>query len=241
MSTIMELSAATLSADAKGAQAAAGTNQGNATLLTQPVTVVSGADGTKGVILPAATVGLNYIVMNSSSTLYLSVYPAVGEFLSTNANGAQAVNLGVSICPGGMGKFYCPVDGTWYAQHGVEWPGNNSDWNIGLGKLTCGKFAGTAGNLAGAGTNQSNAGQITTNITNGTGADGTVGIKLPTIVAGEVYTVYNSHATNALKIYAQGTETINGTIGSTAYSLAALTGVTFTAVSATSWTAIKSA
>lgn len=62
-----------------GTIAAAGSVQGDATAIANTISVVTGADGTKGVILPAATAGLVYIVYSSTATNGLKIYPASGD------------------------------------------------------------------------------------------------------------------------------------------------------------------
>lgn len=68
--------------------AAAGTNQGTAAAVAAGFTLVSGADGTKGVVLPAASAGLVVIIKNSAAAA-LKIYPATGDAinaLSANAS-----------------------------------------------------------------------------------------------------------------------------------------------------------
>lgn len=60
------------------AVAAAGSAQGDAAALTGVLNIVSGADGTKGVILPTCAEGLQYFVYNSVATNGLKIYPATG-------------------------------------------------------------------------------------------------------------------------------------------------------------------
>jgi hypothetical protein len=57
--------------------AAAGTNQGNAAALSEGFQAVSGADGTKGVILPTAVAGMIVIIKGTTAGV-LKVYPATG-------------------------------------------------------------------------------------------------------------------------------------------------------------------
>ena len=61
-----------------GEIAAAGTVQGDATAITQQVTKVTGADGTKGVVLPTSTAGAVYRIHNSDASSALKLYPQSG-------------------------------------------------------------------------------------------------------------------------------------------------------------------
>ena len=75
------------------AVAAAGSAQGSAAALTAGATnVVSAADGTKGVILPAAVAGLYVEVYSSVATHGLPIYPATGDDINDgSANAAITI------------------------------------------------------------------------------------------------------------------------------------------------------
>ncbi len=64
--------------------AAAGSTAGDATLVTGRVTLVTGADATKGVILPADSIGVSRIVHNSSASA-LKVWPPTGAAINTGS------------------------------------------------------------------------------------------------------------------------------------------------------------
>lgn len=89
--------------------AAAGTNQATATALTKDLNAVTAADGTKGVKLPAASIGMSVFVINTGTSV-LKVYPATGgtiNALSANA----AFSLG-----GERGAWFVASSATqWYA------------------------------------------------------------------------------------------------------------------------------
>lgn len=72
--------------------AAAGSVQGDAAALALGVNTVTGADGTKGVILPAATAGSVVEVYNAVATNGLKIYPATGDAI----NGGSA-NAAITI------------------------------------------------------------------------------------------------------------------------------------------------
>lgn len=59
--------------------AAAGNSQGTAAAISDGFTLVSGADSTKGVILPAAVAGRVCIVKNNTAGQTLPIYPASGD------------------------------------------------------------------------------------------------------------------------------------------------------------------
>ena len=61
-----------------------------------------------------------------------------------------------------------------------------------------------------AGTNLATAAALSNGINVVGGADGTKGVKLPTAVAGTTIMVYSSVATNGLVVYANTSDTING-------------------------------
>lgn len=95
---------------------------------------------------------------------------------------------------------------------------------------------------AALGTNQGNSGTI---IANGSGmvycttADGTVGLALPVAAVGQALTVINDSA-SILKMYGNATDsaTINGTAGTTAYTIAAHAAVTFNAPVLAKWASV---
>ena len=82
--------------------AAAGTNQATATLITKGSVSVSGADGTKGVILPTfdkSFTGEHFV--RNATALILKVYPAVGESIN-----AKTANQEVDIPGDSHAVFY---------------------------------------------------------------------------------------------------------------------------------------
>lgn len=84
------------------------------------------------------------------------------------------------------------------------------------GTLTYGSLSklnlATASKTAGTTQTQAGATAITSAITLGTTGNADDGYLLPAIVAGDVYIIVNLSA-NAAKVYANGTETLNGTAG----------------------------
>ena len=75
--------------------AATGSAQGDAALVTASMTVVSAADGTKGVILPAGEVGDEIWVFNNSGST-LKVYPPTGSAIAVPGTGLGSANAAFS-------------------------------------------------------------------------------------------------------------------------------------------------
>jgi len=67
--------------------AAAGSAQGDAAAVTTGFTLVSAADGTKGVILPTASAGLICIIKNGAAA-NLKVYPNTSDAINAGAANA---------------------------------------------------------------------------------------------------------------------------------------------------------
>ena len=75
-----------------GTLAAAGSTAQNPATIVNHITMVTGADNTKGVQLPTATIGEVYAVGNSVSNQTLKLYPSTGsQFNGSPAN--QSINL----------------------------------------------------------------------------------------------------------------------------------------------------
>lgn len=73
--------------------AATGANQDSAAELDWGFTLVTGADNTKGVILPEAIVGGTVTVLNAVTNKTVEVYPASGETINA-ANADIPVTVG---------------------------------------------------------------------------------------------------------------------------------------------------
>lgn len=78
-----------------GTVAAAGSVQGDATLVGMSLCIVTGADGTKGVILPAAEVGDSITIENNSGST-LKVYPPTGSAIAVPGTGLGSANAAYS-------------------------------------------------------------------------------------------------------------------------------------------------
>lgn len=92
--------------------AAAGSAIGNATAITARVNLVTGADDTKGVILPStANPGDEYLIYQTHATQGLKVYPHVNGDINDGSANAAIVQEGKTL-----GR-YIMLDGTtWMAQ-----------------------------------------------------------------------------------------------------------------------------
>ena len=93
---VTNLIATTLNLPDIGTVAATGSTIADAGAITTTVTLVTAADGTKGVILPVGTVGDVYVVANGAASA-LKVYPQVNSTvngLAANANVSVAASKG---------------------------------------------------------------------------------------------------------------------------------------------------
>lgn len=98
-------------APTEGTATAAGSSQGTATQLTATSTDVTGADGTKGVILK--DVPGYQIVWNNDATNVLKVYPPSGAKIGTNGTNAAATQANT------LGVIYWRVDATHWGSGGI--------------------------------------------------------------------------------------------------------------------------
>lgn len=90
--------------------------------------------------------------------------------------------------------------------------------------------------VAAAGTNQGTAAALSAGGSNSvTGADGTKGVVLPTNSKTDFVMVYNTSAVSTLKVYAAGTNTINGGSAGGFVVVEPLTLATFLALDNTNW------
>lgn len=202
--------------------AAAGSTTTDAALLTPagPYFVVTAGDGVKGVMLPSASVtkysGAKVEVYNSGSGS-VRVYP----FTAGTINGAAA-NIPVAVGAGQTRTFTCTGLDTWVAGAGTI----NS---IGAAVAAAGSTAADAGQLTGE------------NYITVTAADGTKGVKMPAVGAGDkgkTMTVRNTVAA-VLKIYATVGGAINGGSVDAAVSIAASAFTILICTGANTWDAME--
>lgn len=88
--------------------AAAGSVQGDAGAVVAQVTYVTAADGTKGVVLPAATAGRLHYIYNTHATSGLKVYPASGDDINDGSADAAVTIEGKTL-----GIFLALDTATW--------------------------------------------------------------------------------------------------------------------------------
>lgn len=93
--------------------AAAGSAASDAAALTKQVNLVTGADGAKGVALPAAAAGISIYIVNTSATANLLVYPVNGG--NDNIN-SLAEDLPYSMSPGQESWFIASSATQWYVE-----------------------------------------------------------------------------------------------------------------------------
>ena len=91
--------------------AAAGSTSADAAIITAQWTMVTGADGAKGVALPAAQNQLPKYVLNTSLTANLLVYPVNGG--NDNINGLSE-DAAFTLGPGKSGWFVAVSGTQWY-------------------------------------------------------------------------------------------------------------------------------
>jgi len=89
--------------------AATGSAQGDAAAVTAGFTLVSAADGTKGVILPAASAGVVVIIKNGAAAI-LKIYPA-----SADAINALSANASYNIASNTSTLLVAYDSTTWYS------------------------------------------------------------------------------------------------------------------------------
>lgn len=80
-----------------GTVAAAGSTQADAAPITCELTVVTGADGTKGVILPTFEPGMQITLKNGAASA-LKVYPPTGAAINALSANA-AMSIAANTCP----------------------------------------------------------------------------------------------------------------------------------------------
>ena len=205
---------------ANGLTAHAGGGQGSALALTALVNrITTVATAGDSVLLPAAAAGLEITVINSGANA-LQVFGA-----GTDTINGVATATGVSQMVNSAVTYFCTVAGLWQA--------------IGLGMGYAGNFptsSYTEGVTAHAGGGRASAVAIVTEMTRvttvGTAADSVV---LPAAVPGMQLTVINAAASNAVQVFANGSDTIDGTAGATGYSQAAGKTVTYFSTAAAAW------
>lgn len=95
-----------------GTVAAAGNSQGTATAIVKAVTYVTGADGTKAVVLPAASAGAVYEIYSVVATNGLVIYPASGDDINDGTTDAAVTIEGKTFA-----RFVAVDSTTWAASY----------------------------------------------------------------------------------------------------------------------------
>lgn len=102
--------------------AAAGSSASDATALTKQANLVTGADGTKGVALPAAAAQVPVLIVNTSLTSTLKVYPVNGGNDSING---LAEDAAFTLAAGQSAWFVATSTTQWYVQdQTADFPGS---------------------------------------------------------------------------------------------------------------------
>jgi hypothetical protein len=179
-----------------GTLAATGTVSANQAAIVTQVVTVTASDGTKAVKLPApASYGFVEII-NTVANKALPVAPNVAETIDGAAS--------LTILAGQRVMLFSDRT-NWFS----------TAFSAGLPEFSA--------SPAPAGSTYADAAAIASRIylpASG-GVDGTKGVKLPAPAVGLTVKVINTHATNALPVYANAAETIDGTAGHTGVSIAA--------------------
>lgn len=97
------------------AVASAGSVQGDGTVISTSSQIVTGADGTKGVTLPAAPLGDSVIVFNSSGST-LKVYPPSGAAIAVPGTGLGTTNAAYSHTTYACCEYFCVSSTQWLVQ-----------------------------------------------------------------------------------------------------------------------------
>lgn len=94
------------------AAASAGSTQADATTIGASNIIVTGADGTKGVILPALNPGESVEVFNSAGST-LKVYPPTGAAITVPGTGLGAANASYAHTTYAQATYRCLTATQW--------------------------------------------------------------------------------------------------------------------------------
>jgi|SRR5579859_128485 len=94
--------------------AAAGSSQADAAQLVCSLNIVTGADGSKGVILPAGVPGDEALVFNNAGST-LKVYPPVGAAIAVVGTGLGTGNAAFSQLTFKFTQYNCVSSTQWLA------------------------------------------------------------------------------------------------------------------------------
>jgi len=188
---------------------AAGTNYGTGGGLAAGVNVVSQADGTKVVSLPATPTAGTLVVIKNTTAYPLPVYP----------DGAATIDAVAS-----HGAFIVPPLSTaiLIAESATQWD-----------SVCSGLMAVSA--VAAAGSTVADAGKLYAGFNVVSAANGTKGVVLPTAPQPGTMVIVKSTVSNALPIYPDAAASINAIGSHGAFSTATVAPVILIATSATQW------
>lgn len=101
--------------DFNTAVASAGSTQTNATAIVTDICIVTGADGTKGVRLPAVKPGESSVIFNNSGST-LKVYPPTGAAIAVPGTGLGSANAAYSHTTYATVEYFCVSSTQWIPQ-----------------------------------------------------------------------------------------------------------------------------
>jgi len=203
----------------------AGGGQANATPLTNEINrVTTVATAGDSVMLPASLAGLSVAVINAGANA-VQVYGSGADTI----NGAAAAS-GVSQMPGSATLYMCATAGAWF----TNGTGEGFSGSLMTVSYTDGVTAHAGGGRASAVPVVS---MITRVTTVATAADSVV---LPAAVPGLDLTLINAGA-NAMQVFGNGSDTIDGTAGATGVSQAAAKTVQYLSTATGAWHRLISA
>jgi len=183
-----------------------------------------------GVVLTAALAGRFRRIWNAGANT-LTVYGAGSDTIDGTAGAT-----GVSLPAATNMTFFCLSDGVWISAAAAALGAATATTVVATSTITGAGFINTSIDAAktAAGTTRADAYSITKNTTQFTTAAASTGAVLPAAVVGARYVVYNAGA-NAIKVYANGSDTIDGTAGATGVALANAKRCEYFCVAAATW------
>lgn len=96
-----------------GTVAAAGSASTDATTILVSINIATGADGTKGVILPAGAVGDEVWIFNNSAST-LKVYPPSGSKIDITGTSTGTTDAAHSLLTFKCGMYKCQSSTQWF-------------------------------------------------------------------------------------------------------------------------------
>ena len=96
-----------------GSLAATGSVQGDAALVTASTMIITGADGTKGIILPAANQGESVTLFNNAAST-CKVYPPTGAAITVIGTGLGSANTAHSFLTFKSATYSCFSSTQWF-------------------------------------------------------------------------------------------------------------------------------